>query len=157
MLRRVLALCSLALLMPLASFANEFDWLVREFCRESGAHQTHIPFFGLVRFGVAVAHPAGTSELRLAVFEKTNLPSDRFSQLTDSVVGGEWKPMIRVRSRNGESTNIYVQETRKGLRLLITSLDGQDATFVQVRIKPDELIKFVDDHHVSQGVHVRPK
>jgi len=150
MMRRVLALCSLALLAPLTLPANEFDWLVREFSRESGARQTHIPFFGLVRFGVAVAHPAGTSELRLAVFENTDLPSNRFSELTDSVAGGEWKPMIRVRSRNRESTNIYVQETRKGVRLLITSLDGQEATFVQVQIKPDQLIKFVDDHRAPK-------
>ena len=41
-MRRVLALCSLALLAPLTLPANEFDWLVREFSRESGARQTHI-------------------------------------------------------------------------------------------------------------------
>src|SRR5205807_9034571 len=100
MMRRVLALCSLALLAPLTLPANEFDWLVREFSRESGARQTHIPFFGLVRFGVVVAHPAGTSELGLAVFGNTDLPSNRFSDLTVSVAGGERQLLIRVRSRH---------------------------------------------------------
>jgi hypothetical protein len=126
--------------------ANEFDWLVREFSRQSGARQTYIPLFGLVRFSVAVVHPAGASQLRLAVFEHADLESEKFSQLTDAVVGHEWKPMVRVRSRNNESTNIYAQQQGRDLRLLITSLDGGEATFVQVQMRPAQLIKFIDDH-----------
>lgn len=145
-MRLFLGVLTLFVALPLASPASEFDWLVREFSRESGAKQTHIPFFGLVRVAVAVSHPAGTSELKLAVFEHTNLDSPRFSALTDAVVGRAWKPMVRVRSRNGESTNIYVQTDGKNLRLLIASLDREDATFVQVRIRPEELMKFVDEH-----------
>jgi hypothetical protein len=144
-MRRFFAVCALILFVPLMLSANEFDWLVREFSRQSGARRTYIPLFGLVRFSVAVVHPAGTSQLRLAVFEHADLESKRFSQLTDSVVGQEWKPMIRVRSRNNESTNIYAQQRGKDLRLLITSLDGGEATFVQVQMRPTQLIKFIDD------------
>jgi hypothetical protein len=143
---RFFAVCAVILLVPLVVSANEFDWLVREFSRQSGARQTYIPLFGLVRFSVAVVHPAGTSQLRLAVFEHANLESEKFSQLTDAVVGHEWKPMVRVRSRNHESTNIYAQQQGRDLRLLITSLDGGEATFVQVRIRPQQLMKFIDDH-----------
>jgi hypothetical protein len=142
---RFFAVCALILFVPLMLSANEFDWLVREFSRQSGARQTYIPLFGLVRFSVAVVHPAGTSQLRLAVFEHADLESRKFSQLTDAVVGQEWKPMIRVRSRNNESTNIYAQQRGKDLRLLITSLDGAEATFVQVQMRPAQLIKFIDD------------
>lgn len=140
--------CCLVLLaaLPVAAWSSEFDWLVREFARESGAKQTHIPLFGLARFAVEVSHPAGTSELNLAVFEHANVESRRFSELTDRVTGRNWKPMVRVRSRSGESTNIYAQTDGKNLRLLITSLDSEDATFVEVRIRPEELMKFVDDH-----------
>lgn len=58
--------------------------------------------------------------------------------------------MIRVRSRNGESTNIYVRPDGKHLNLLVTALDGDDATFVQVRIQPESLIRFVDDHGLNR-------
>jgi len=143
---RLTAILAALLLLPATLPASEFDWLVREFSRESGLTETRIPFFGLARFAVAVAHPEGTSELKLAIFEHANLESTRFSQLTDEMVGGSWKPVIRVRSRNGESTNIYLQEERQNLRVLITSLDHEDATFVQVRIKPESLMKFVDEH-----------
>lgn len=145
-MRRFFAVIGLVITVPLLLPANEFDWLVREFSRESGAQRTNIPLFGLVRFGVAVAHPAGTSELQLAIFENASLESQRFSQVTDSVLGPQWKPMVRVRSRNRESTNIYAQQIGKDLRLFVTSLDGGQATFVQVRIKPEQLMRFIDDH-----------
>ncbi|HEY7304185.1 MAG TPA: hypothetical protein VH601_08735 [Bryobacteraceae bacterium] len=146
-MRAMRAFLVLLLLAPVALPASEFDWMVREFSRESGAKPIHIPFFGLARFIVAVGHPAGTSGLRLAVFEHTNLESSRFSDITDSAVGGAWKPMVRVRSRDGESTNIYAQHDGDNLRLLITSLEnGGDATLVEVRVKPATLMKFVDEH-----------
>lgn len=146
-MRSVCALLFILMLAPLAAPASEFDWMVREFSRESGAKAMHIPFFGLARFVVAVGHPAGTSELRLAIFEHTNLEAARFSDITDMAVGNTWKPMVRVRSRDGESTNIYARPDGDNLHLLVTSLDnGGEATFVEVRVKPSALMKFVDEH-----------
>jgi len=144
--RLFLGILTILIALPLASPASEFDWLVREFSRESGAKQTHIPLFGVMRFAVSVGHPAGASELKLALFEHTDLEPRRFSDLTDAAVGRDWKPMVRVRSRSGESTNIYAQTDGRNLRLLIASLDREEAAFVQVRIRPEELMKFVDDH-----------
>ncbi|MGA8027797.1 MAG: hypothetical protein WB992_11680 [Bryobacteraceae bacterium] len=149
-MQRLLALIGLSLVLPIALPASEFDWVVREFSRESGAKPAHIPMFGLVRFAVSVGHPGGTSELNLAVFEHPNLESRRFNEITDSAVGGNWKPMVRVRARNGESTNIYSQVHGKELHLLIASLDHADATFVEVRVRPEELMKFVDEHTGSK-------
>jgi hypothetical protein len=145
-MRRFVSTLTVLLLLPLVLPASEFDWMVREFSRQSGVKRMHIPFFGLARFAVAVAHPAGTSELKLAVFEHANFNSAGFSKLTDEVIGASWKPIVRVRSRNGESTNIYTQVDGKNLRLLIASLDHDDVTFVAVRIRPEELMKFVDEH-----------
>jgi len=144
MRRRVLAGVMICAALPLASWGSEFDWMVREFSRESGMEPVHIPFFGLVRFAVAVVQPAGTSELNLAVFEHARLDPERFRQMADSATGRLWKPMIRVRS-NTESTNIYGQTEAQRLRLLIATLDKDNATFVQVRVKPEELMKFVDE------------
>ena len=126
--------------------AGEFDWMVREFARQSGAHQLHIPFFGLARFIVAVGHPAGTSELKLAIFEHPDLYPENFSRIADSAVGASWKPIVRVRERGGESTNIYAQPDGKHLRLLIATLDKDDAVFVQVRIQPEQLSAFIEEH-----------
>ena len=148
---RALLLFLIGTLLPLPLPAGEFDWLVREFSRESGARQVHVPFFGLARFIVAVGHPVGTSDIKLAIFERGDLDTLRFSSLTDATVGISWKPMIRVRSSRGEFTNIYFRPDGKHLNLLLTTLDGDDATFVQVRIQPEALIRFVDDHGLHHG------
>jgi hypothetical protein len=149
-MRRVLGILTLAAALPFTLPASEFDWLVREFSRQSAAKPVHIPLFGLARFAVATAHPAGTSELHLAVFQDVELESERFSQMTDRVVGAAWRPIVRVRSRHGESTNIYAQSIGKDLRVLLTVLDGGEATLIEVRIRPEALLKFVDEHGSSR-------
>ncbi|MGI9073406.1 MAG: hypothetical protein ACR2JB_19335 [Bryobacteraceae bacterium] len=145
-MRRLLAILAVSTALPFTLPASEFDWLVRELSRQSSAKPVHIPFFGLARFVVATGHPAGTSELHLAVLKDVELESGKFSRLTDEVAGPAWKPIVRVRSRNGESTNIYAQLNGKDLRVLLTVLDGSEATLLEVRIKPEALMKFVDEH-----------
>jgi hypothetical protein len=149
-MHRLLAMLAVSVALPFILPASEFDWLVREFSRQSSAKPVHIPFFGLARFVVAVGHPAGTSDLHLAVLEDVELESARFSQLTDELVGPAWKPIVRVRSRKGESTNIYAESHGKDLRVLLTVLDGSEAILLEVRIKPEALMKFVDEHGRSQ-------
>jgi hypothetical protein len=149
-MHRLLAMLAVSVALPFILPASEFDWLVREFSRQSSAKPVHIPFFGLARFVVAVGHPAGTSDLHLAVLEDVELESARFSQLTDELVGPAWKPIVRVRSRKGESTNIYAESHGKDLRVLLTVLDGSEAILLEVRIKPEALMKFVDEHGRSR-------
>jgi len=139
------------LFLPVVLQAGEFDWMVREFSRETGMQPTHIPFFGLAKFVVAVGHPAGTSELNLAIFENADLDAARFSRITDDAVGSAWKPMVRVRSKSGESTNIYARPSGKEMRVLIATLDHSDATFVEVRVQPEALMRFVDEHKDGHG------
>jgi hypothetical protein len=144
-MRQIGILCAALALVPLCAPASDFDWLVREFSRESGAKQVHIPFLSLARFAVTIAHPAGTSGLTLAIFEGCDFEASRFSTLIDASAGHSWKPIIRVRSRDGESTNIYERQSGKKLQLLITSLEGEDATLVEVHIQPEALMRFVDE------------
>ena len=136
--------------------ASEFDWMVREFSRQTGCRQTHIPFFGLARLAVAIGHPAGATGLRLALFENTSLPAERFSTLMDATAGTAWKPMVRVRSKH-ESTNVYVQELPNKLRLLIGTADGNETTLVELQIRPEKMIDFVDHYrHQNRSKHPAP-
>ena len=59
--------------------AGDFDWMIRQFSRESGVEPVHIPMFGLARLFVGIARPAGTSDLHLAVFEDTGLKAERLT------------------------------------------------------------------------------
>jgi hypothetical protein len=144
------ALLLMALLAP-ALRAGDFDTLVARFSHESGATRTHIPFFWVARAVVAVAHPAGASELNLAVFEHASFEPRRFRELTDDAVGGVWKPLIRVSSRNGESTNIYSRPAGRDLHLLLATLDHDGATFVELQVGPEALMAFIDEHGGHQN------
>lgn len=134
-----------ALLGPAAVQGGDFDRVVHEFSRQSGATQTKIPFFFLARAVVAVAHPAGASQLNLAIFENATFDPDRFSRLTDAAVHSDWKPMIRVRSKKGESTNIYSRPAGRQMHLLIATYENNEATFVEVRVDPKALMRFVNE------------
>lgn len=149
--RRTTAIFTLGISLAALAPASEFDWFVREFSRETGVQPIHIPLFGLVRLSVAIVRPAGTSDLRLAVFEHANLEPNRFAELTETFWGVAWKPIVRIRERNGEVTNIYVQQSDKWVRVLVSSLDKDDATFVQMRIKPEALLKFIDEQRRSKN------
>lgn len=133
--------------LPVALPAADFEGFMREFSRQTGAQRVRIPFFGLARFVVAVAHPAGTSELKLAVFENVDGHSTDLARMTDRFIKGDgWNRIVRVKERNGDSTNIYMQPDGSRLRMLLAVLDGGDATFVQMKIRPEQLESFVNDH-----------
>jgi hypothetical protein len=140
-----------ALFLPAILHAGDFDWMVREFSRETGRKATHIPFFGLAKLVVDMGHPAGTTELNLAVFESADIDAARFRHITDNAIGSNWKPMVRVRSKSGESTNIYARPSGKEMRVLIATLDHRDATFIEVRVQPQALMRFVDENKDGHG------
>lgn len=149
-MRRVLLAVALLLALAPVLPAGDFDWMVREFARESGAEPTQIPLMGLASLAINVARPAGASDFRLAVFEDVNIAMDRFNHAIDVTAGAGWKPLVRVRSRDGESINIYMQELGAHVRLLIANYDHDEATLMEMRLKTQDLIRFVNEH---QGRH----
>ncbi len=137
----------LLLCLPGLTFAGDFNNLVHEFSRQTGLEQTHIPFLGVARFVVATARPKGTSEFRMALFENVNGRQRNFIETADRVVSGDgWRRMIRTRSSRGEWNCIYMRPEGKSLRMLVTKVDDGDAVFVEMRIKPEMLMEFVDEH-----------
>ena len=145
-MRRALGVLLAVMLTGAVMQASEFDWIARHVEQESGCRRTHIPFFGLARFAVAVGHPAGASELNLAVFEHTDISPVRFSEIVNEAAGSFWKPILRVRSSRGQSTTIFAQHDGQRVRLLIGNLDHGEATLVEVRVNVEQLMRFIDDH-----------
>ncbi len=145
-MRLALALTVLLVSSAASLPASEFDWMTREFARQSGAQQLHPAIFGFARFVVAIVHPAGATDLRMAVFEHAQIDSHAFTRIADSAAGSAWKPMIRVRESNGEITNIYAQPDGKHVKLLIATYDKDDTVFIEVRVQPQALMKFVEEH-----------
>ena len=131
-----------------SSLANaadpEFKDIVRAISDHYGTRPIRIPFFGLVNAFTFVARPAGTKHIDLAVFE--NLRGDRMDPAKiERVVGGGWKPFVRVHSnRSDETTLIYMRPDGNDTKMLITTIERNEATVIQLKLNPEALQRWLD-------------
>src|SRR5258706_11378237 len=126
----------------------EFDHIVKAIESHYGVKRTHIPFMGLASFAIQIAHPAGTSGFKLAVFE--DLKSSREDQvnldrLMNSISGHGLQPLVRTHSRrNSESTYIFMGDEGKSTKVLIATFERNQATVVEVKVNMDTLLRMIN-------------
>jgi hypothetical protein len=147
----LLALC-LVTAASLHAADREFNDIVRAISQEFHTRPTTIPFFGIVNVFAETLRPAGTHHIDLAVFEHLtdhdrdgrNLP-----EMIQAAVGHAWKPFVKVRSfKNGSEETVLVymrQEGPKDWRLLVTAVERDEATVVQLRLNAEALAQWVKD------------
>jgi hypothetical protein len=149
MTRLVVIIACLAWSEPGVSGDREFDGLVRRIEARYETDQVRIPLFGLVNFFVKVVRPAGTTDLKLAVFEDMRRPlvdGEEFTHLVAEGLGPAWHPFVRVEShRKNEWTSIYADAGGNRLRLLIASMERQEATLIRVHLNTDATLRWVSD------------
>lgn len=120
---------------------REFDDIVRAISDELHTRPVHIPFFGLVNFATAVAHPAGVKHLDLAVFDDLDLDQHAAKDVAEVLrrsVSGRWRPFVQVRSRE-ETVIVYMEEDRPDCKLLVTTVETGEVTLVEVKLNPEAL------------------
>ena len=157
-LRNVLLGCGLA---SMAAYATdrEFKDIVAAISDEFHTSPTHIPFFGLVNVVTFVARPAGTKHIDLALFEKLDNRDRDGRDLAQSIrraVGGAWKPFVQVwshRSGHEETVLVYMRMEGKDCRFLVTSIEPNEATVVEVKLNPDALQKWLLSPEQSARFH----
>lgn len=130
---------------------REFNDVVRVISEEFHTRPTSIPFFGLVNVFTETLRPAGTRHIDLAVFEHLG-DRDRdgrnLAESIQSAVGHSWKPFVKVRSlKKGaeETVLVYMRQEGNDWRLLVTAVERDEATVVQLRLNPDALAKWMND------------
>ena len=142
-----LAFCGLA-----ANAADrDFKEIVRAIANEYHTEPTHIPLFGLINTVAFVAHPGGAKQLDLAIFENLKTGGHDNAQVAArirQIVGVSWKPFIEVRSNKkgeGEITLIYMRPEGHDFRMLITAIEHDEATVVQLKLNPAALRRWIDN------------
>ncbi len=149
-LRTVLAALLLAFLFssPAAVRADDFDAVVRNVRAACGGKKVRIPFLGLAGFATKLVRPAGVKSFKLAVFEDLNRAGD-VSGLGAAIgqsLGPEWRPLVRIRAgRGAEQTHVYVRDAGDNLKLMIVTLDGEQATVIRAKVNPEALARFARD------------
>jgi len=94
-------------------------------------------------------HADDAKNMRIAVFEDLdralNPPAGDFDAFMQQIAGSEFRPLVRVVSRrDGEQTFIYVRPAGDDYEMLIVSLEGDEASVVEIRISPDTMSRWVE-------------
>ena len=154
MMKRTAAVFSLVALtslsFPLDADDASFNAIVSRVERNLGVEQQHIPLMGLASFIVKVAKPEGVSSLRVAIFDDISCgrhgQAALFAKEVERATHSGWKPMIRItRPRSGEHTAIYTQNFRKKVRLLIATIDDDNAVLMEVKVDGATLRRWLND------------
>ncbi|HEX3067430.1 MAG TPA: hypothetical protein VHX14_02565 [Thermoanaerobaculia bacterium] len=118
-----------------------FDDVVRAVESRYHVRHTGIPFFGLVRFAIWVAQPAGVSDVQLATFEHARIDDERgLAEIVSRNIGEGFRPLVRTRSsRNGEVTQIYAHPMGNDrVALLVFAHERAETTIVRVVVSMDK-------------------
>jgi hypothetical protein len=142
---------------PVTARADEFDSVVKNVRAACGGKKVRIPFLGLAGFATKLVRPAGVKSFKLAVFEDVTRAGD-VSGLGAAIgqsLGPEWRPLVRVRAgRGAEQTHVYVRDAGDDLKLMIVTLDGEQATVIRAKVNPEALARFARDPKIL-GVSLR--
>ena len=147
-----------ALLAPAQNaFAkDDFGKIVHHIEANYHVHRQHRWVMGLAGFTVKFWHVAGVKSLKGAIFENqpfVNAASDtRFDEVVRAAMDSGWQPLVQSWDRHtGERTYIYAQDLGKDLKLLVVSLESNEAVVLQVKVDPKKLNDFVEE--TSHGRH----
>jgi hypothetical protein len=125
---------------------HEFDRVVSAVEKYYGVKRTHIPLMGVANLFVKVAHPAGATGVKIAVFEDLppiDDPSD-LNRFMDDVCRGRLHPMVVTRSRrDGESSYILTGEVGKSTEILVVTFERHEATVIEATVNMEALFKMI--------------
>ncbi len=149
---RIIPVAALCLLGAVSARAadREFTDVVRIISDEFHARPTSIPLFGLVNVFAAAVRPAGARHIDLAVFEHLNSHDREGRDLTQSIlsaVGRSWRPFVQVRSRRDgheETVLVYMRQQGREWKLLVTAVERDEATVVQLLLNADALARWME-------------
>ncbi len=152
MRRAVLLAIVCAFIAPslLPAVDRDFKDIVDAISAEFRTSPTRIPLFGLVNGFMFMARPAGARHIDLAVFENLDHNKRRGRDLREVVrdaVGRGWAPFIQVRSRHGDGEElvmVYMRPEGKNCRLLVTSIEPDEATVVQLKLNAEALRRWIE-------------
>ena len=155
-MKRALAVLFISLLAIPCFGGNdaEFHAVVNTIETQYGTHHMHIPFLGFATFCMRVAGVPGTAGLKLAVFDRlpqNDISEEALQHSIEAAIGESWQPLVRVRSKGDkELTIIYAVPSEKEIRVLVVSIEQNDATVVQAKVKASQIRKWIE-HPDSAG------
>ena len=156
---RVKALAALTVLwltesaLPASAADREFGLLVHHIESYYHARRSHrllIAFAGgFANVVIAVWRPAGVKNFKLALFEDQDFSASRydldFPLVVRAGLNEGWHPLVQVWSRrDGERTYVFAKDGGRYVKLLVATLEGNEAAVVEVKVNPDKLNRCIE-------------
>jgi hypothetical protein len=129
---------------------DDFGKIVQHIEANYHVHRQHRFVMGMAGFVVKFWHIAGVKNFKGAIFENqpfVNAASDtKFDEVVRAAMDSGWQPMVQEWDRrSGERTYIYAQDLGKDLKLLVVSLESNEAVMFQVKVNPEKLQAFLEE------------
>lgn len=136
---------------PASVQADDFGNIVRHIEARYHAHRNYRFLMAFAGFTVKLWPGTGVRDVKIAFFENQNLfqsdPDTELDEILQTAGKAGWQPMVKSNSRRrGERSYVYAQPSGKDLRLLVVNLEHNEAEVIEVKIDPDKLEKFIDEH-----------
>lgn len=139
-------------------YADDFGRIVHHIEASYQVHRNHRFAMGFAGLVIKFWHVAGVKSFKGAIFEEQHLDGTDTDAKLDEIVArasrSGWQPMVRSFSRRtGEHTYVYAQDAGKDLKLLVVSVEQNEAAVIQVKLDPDKLEQFIQDNARGSGRH----
>ncbi len=136
---------------------DDFGKIVRHIEVNYHVHRNHRFIMGFAGLVVQFWHVGGVKSLKAAIFEDQHLDATDADARLDEIVqsAGEhgWHPLVKSYSRHsGEHAFIYAKEEGKDMKLLIVSVEPDEAAVLQLKVDPVKLTRFMDEN-IGHGQH----
>lgn len=147
-MKRAIITAVLFLLMASVALPAEagFRSLANEISMRGDMKRVWIPFFGVGRVFVKMAHPDGIHDVKLAVFEdRGGADLVDLKRLVERHLDLEdWSPIVRARSQ-GEDTHVFVQERGATIGVFIAARDEDEIVVVEIELDPERFAEEMED------------
>jgi hypothetical protein len=128
---------------------REFQAITTHLKARYQARRKRIPFLGLANFAVKLVHPAGVKSIKIAFFEELkdygNINHAELNSVIRAALDDRWQPLVRVYSRKqGEQMFVYVRNEGQDIKLMIVSLEQNEAFIARVKLNPLTLARWME-------------
>ncbi len=157
--RFLLTMACLLFAATQTSFArDDFGRIVKHIEAQYHVHRQHRWAMGLAGSVVKFYHFAGVKSLKGAIFEDQGFLDAGADTRLDEIVRGAkdsgWQPMVQSWDRrSGERTYIYAQDLGRDMKVLVVTLEPNEAVVLQVKVDPRKVDEFVEQVSAGRNRH----
>jgi len=149
---------TLLTLAPAAALAGDesFSSVVKHI--KTNYHGKQQGFFGammVARFAVKMIKPAGVKNFKLVYLkdldysEAPSPTNGQFNSFIQSKIDPRWAPLIQYSSpREQQWTYVYITRDNDDVKVLVVTLQKQDAVVLQTKFSPAKLVEFMNNPQI---------